>query len=185
MSTLSLLNSHSLLTIPTISTHTQTCSTVSLCPCSYCCSPFVLWWKSVWCISLCAIPGKQIVRVCVCVCGSFVCFTLFPPAYSSHQLWTMNCTSTVIWSDRSSMPVWKNYSNCCRKPRFIRTNVGRGKQAATSARVFMAFTTLNVWFRLSLVSILVFITMITKLVVKEQLRITVYIHRYHHNTYLD
>lgn len=58
-------------------------------------------------------------------------------------------------------------------------------RAATSARVFMAFTTLNVWFRLSLVSILVFITTITKLVVKEQLRITVYIHRYHHNTYLD
>lgn len=58
-------------------------------------------------------------------------------------------------------------------------------RAATSARVFMAFTTLNVWFRLSLVSILVFITTITKLVVKEQLRITVHIHRYHHNTYLD
>lgn len=38
-------------------------------------------------------------------------------------------------------------------------------------------------FRLSLVSILVFITTITKLVVKEQLRVTVSIHRYHHNTY--
>lgn len=179
MSTLSLLNSHSLLTIPTISTHTQTCSTVSLCPCSYCCSPFVLWWKSVWCISLCAIPG----RVCACARAPalFVSYSIQQSPVMDNELHKHSYLVRQV-----KYACVKELFKLLQKAALYQNKRRQGKtRAATSARVFMAFTTLNVWFRLSLVSILVFITTITKLVVKEQLRITVHIHRYHHNTYLD
>lgn len=141
MSTLSLLNSHSLLTIPTISTHTQTCSTVSLCPCSYCCSPFVLWWKSVWCISLCAIPGKQI----VCVRARQLCLLHFVSSSIQQSPVMDNELHKHSYLVRQvKYACVKELFKLLQKAALYQNKRRQGKtRAATSARVFMAFTTLK------------------------------------------